>query len=64
VVNVVPNSDFILTRVAHKNNQSEYRLNRKQAKREEVVELLKSKGVDLDNSRFLILQVCFIAVVT
>jgi len=53
----VPGTEFVLTRTAKKNNQSTYAINDKICTREEVVEMLIGKGVDLDNSRFLILQV-------
>eukprot|EP01122_Echinamoeba_exundans_P003302 TRINITY_DN13421_c0_g1_i1.p1 TRINITY_DN13421_c0_g1~~TRINITY_DN13421_c0_g1_i1.p1 ORF type:complete len:1298 (-),score=460.87 TRINITY_DN13421_c0_g1_i1:81-3887(-) len=52
----VPGSKFVLTRTARADNSSEYFLDTKKVKREDVVALLKKKGVDLDNSRFLILQ--------
>eukprot|EP01126_Amoeba_proteus_P013704 TRINITY_DN1587_c0_g1_i2.p1 TRINITY_DN1587_c0_g1~~TRINITY_DN1587_c0_g1_i2.p1 ORF type:complete len:1050 (-),score=291.08 TRINITY_DN1587_c0_g1_i2:738-3887(-) len=52
----VEGSDFSLTRAAFKNNTSKYYVNNRSAKREEVVEILKKRGVDLDNNRFLILQ--------
>jgi structural maintenance of chromosome 4 len=54
---VIPNSNFVITRIGKKNNQSKYKINEKTSKRDEVEELLKSKGIDLDNNRFLILQV-------
>jgi len=53
---VVPDSEFSLSRVAYKNNTSAYFINNKKAKREEVVTRLKERGIDLDNNRFLILQ--------
>lgn len=53
---VLPNSEFSVARTAYRNNTSKYFLNDVEVKRKEVVELLKSKGVDLDHNRFLILQ--------
>lgn len=55
----VPGTDFTLSRVALKKNTSKYYINGKVAKREEVVTALKARGLDLDNNRFLILQVLF-----
>lgn len=52
----LPNSEFSVARTAYRNNTSKYFLNDVEVKRKEIVELLKSKGVDLDNNRFLILQ--------
>lgn len=54
----VPNSDLEVSRTANKDNLSHYYVNGKKSSAKEVTELLKSKGVDLENSRFLILQVC------
>lgn len=53
---VVPHSEIAVARTAFRNNTSKYYLNGKEVKMGKVVELLKSKGVDLDNNRFLILQ--------
>lgn len=53
---VVPNSQFAVARKAFKNNTSKYYLNGKETQMKAVIALLKSKGVDLDNNRFLILQ--------
>lgn len=52
----LPNSEFSVARTAYRNNTSKYFVNDREVKRQEVVALLKSKGVDLDNNRFLILQ--------
>ena len=46
-----------MTRTAQKNNTSEYFVNNKKSSFTEVTTLLKAKGVDLNNNRFLILQV-------
>lgn len=53
---VVSGSEFSVARRAFRNDTSKYYLNQKEVKMAQVVELLKSKGVDLDNNRFLILQ--------
>lgn len=53
---VVSGSEFAVARTAFRNNTSKYYLNEKEVKMGKVVELLKFKGVDLDNNRFLILQ--------
>lgn len=54
---VVPNSEFIVSRTAHRNNTSNYYIDDRRSNFGEVTELLKSKGIDLNNNRFLILQV-------
>lgn len=54
---VVPASDFVISRTALRNNTSNYYINDRKSNFTEVTELLKGKGVDLDNNRFLILQV-------
>lgn len=53
---VVPGSEFSVSRTAYRNNTSKYHLNGAEVKMKSVVDLLKAKGVDLDNNRFLILQ--------
>ncbi|VFQ90359.1 unnamed protein product [Cuscuta campestris] len=52
----VPESDFIITRVAFRDNSSKYYINDRLSNFTEVTKKLKGKGVDLDNNRFLILQ--------
>jgi structural maintenance of chromosome 4 len=52
----VPNSDFSVRRVVHHTSVSNYEINKTEANQKEVVELLQSKGIDLTNHRFLILQ--------
>ncbi|KAK3270880.1 hypothetical protein CYMTET_20742 [Cymbomonas tetramitiformis] len=52
----VPNSSLCVTRVAYRNNSSKYFLDDKTSNFTEVTQLLKGKGIDLDNNRFLILQ--------
>lgn len=54
---VVPNSSFVITRTAHRSNKSDYYINDRKSNFTEVTDLLKGKGIDLDNNRFLILQV-------
>lgn len=53
---VVPGSDFVVSRTAHKSNKSDYFINDRKSNFKEVTDLLKGKGIDLDNNRFLILQ--------
>lgn len=52
----VPNSEFIIRRTVTKSNASNYYINNKTSNFNEVTKLLKGKGIDLDNNRFLILQ--------
>ncbi|PRQ20033.1 putative structural maintenance of chromosomes protein [Rosa chinensis] len=52
----VPGSDFVITRVAYRDNSSKYYINDRSSNFTEVTKNLKGKGVDLDNNRFLILQ--------
>lgn len=54
---VVPNSEFFISRTAFKDNSSYYELNKKKVQFKEIAKLLRSYGVDLDHNRFLILQV-------
>lgn len=54
----VPGTDFVVSRTAHRNNSSNYYINGRKSSFGEVTDLLKGKGIDLDNNRFLILQVC------
>ena len=53
---VVPDSHLTVSRTATVSNQSKYYLNDKPSTFSEVTEMLKKRGVDLDNNRFLILQ--------
>ena len=53
---MVPNSQFVVSRTAHRSNKSDYYINDKKSNFKEVTDLLKGKGIDLDNNRFLILQ--------
>ncbi|KAL3284056.1 hypothetical protein HHI36_018225 [Cryptolaemus montrouzieri] len=53
---VIPGSEFVVSRTAMKDNTSYYTLNGRKVSFEEVAVLLKKHGIDLDHSRFLILQ--------
>jgi len=54
---VVPNSSIVVARSANRQSVSKYTVNGKLSNYNEVTELLRAKGVDLDHKRFLILQV-------
>lgn len=47
---------MVVSRVAYQNNTSKYFINNKSSSASEVTSLLKQRGIDLDNNRFLILQ--------
>lgn len=49
---------FSITRIAFPDNSSHYKINEKQVSLKDVTKLLREYGVDLDHSRYLILQVC------
>ena len=53
---VVPGSEFVVSRIAFKNNQSKYSVDGKNSTYTEVGALLRKYHIDLDNNRFLILQ--------
>jgi structural maintenance of chromosome 4 len=53
---IVPGSEFTVTREATKDDKSDYYYNGKKSSYTEVTTLLRDKGIDLDNNRFLILQ--------
>lgn len=53
---VVPNTQRVVTRVARKDNSSQYKLDGKACAFKDIAAFLDSKGIDLDNNRFLILQ--------
>ena len=53
---VVPDSEIVISRVARRDNSSQYQIGNKNATFKKVAEFLGSKGIDLDNNRFLILQ--------
>lgn len=54
--NVLPNTELKISRTAYKNNASKYFINGAGSSFTEVTALLREKGIDLDNNRFLILQ--------
>lgn len=53
---VIPNSERVVSRIARKDSSSTYKLDGKNCSFRDVVTFLDSKGIDLDNNRFLILQ--------
>ncbi|CAH8625385.1 unnamed protein product [Schistosoma margrebowiei] len=53
---VVPNSQFVISRRAYKDNSSCYLIDGTRAVYRDVANLLRSHGVDIDHNRFLILQ--------
>jgi structural maintenance of chromosome 4 len=53
---IIPGSEFLITRIAYKNNQSKYFISGKNSTYAEIGLLLRQHGIDLDNNRFLILQ--------
>ena len=53
---VVPDSEFVVTRFAYSDNTSKYLINNKSSNFGAVGQLLNGYGIDLDNNRFLILQ--------
>lgn len=53
---VVPHSECVISRIARSDNTSTYKLNGKTTQFKDIAILLQSKGIDLDNNRFLILQ--------
>lgn len=57
---VVPGSEFSVTRKAYRTEKVEYFINNHSSTYTLVTKKLKEKGVDLDNNRFLILQVCVV----
>ena len=52
----VPNSSIVLSRTIYINNTSIYKINNQEASYESVITLLKSRSIDLEHNRFLILQ--------
>ena len=52
----VPDSQFILSRTVQYNNISVYKINGTETTYEHVTNTLKSRGIDLEHNRFLILQ--------
>ncbi|XP_043470645.1 structural maintenance of chromosomes protein 4 [Leptopilina heterotoma] len=53
---IVPNSQFVISRTAFKDSSSYYQLDGRKVIFKEIAKLLRSHGVDLDHNRFLILQ--------
>ncbi|XP_011862208.1 PREDICTED: structural maintenance of chromosomes protein 4 [Vollenhovia emeryi] len=53
---VVPDSEFVISRTAFKDSSSYYELNKRKVQFKEIAKLLRFHGVDLDHNRFLILQ--------
>ena len=53
---VVPGSEIAVTRIARRDNSSSYKLDGKNCAFKDVAKYLDSKGIDLNNNRFLILQ--------
>ncbi|KAG8581109.1 hypothetical protein GDO81_007551 [Engystomops pustulosus] len=53
---VIPNSNFYVSRTAYKDNSSVYHISGKKKSFKDVGVLLRSHGIDLDHNRFLILQ--------
>ena len=53
---VVEGSEIVISRLARRDNSSQYQLGNRNATFKKVAEFLGSKGIDLDNNRFLILQ--------
>eukprot|EP01038_Epipyxis_sp_PR26KG_P006389 gene6389-8798_t len=53
---VIPGSEFVVSRTAFSNNQSKYTVDNRNMTHTEVGLLLRQYGIDLDNNRFLILQ--------
>ncbi|GFO49904.1 structural maintenance of chromosomes protein [Plakobranchus ocellatus] len=53
---VVPDSQFVVSRIAYRDNSSSYYLDGKKAAYKEVAHVLRGCGIDLDHNRFLILQ--------
>ncbi|XP_006016554.1 structural maintenance of chromosomes protein 4, partial [Alligator sinensis] len=53
---VIPNSNFCVSRTAYRDNSSVYQISGKKSAFKDVGILLRSHGIDLDHNRFLILQ--------
>ena len=53
----VEGSGLVVGRVAHRSNQSDYYIDGRKRQQKDVVACLLQEGIDLDNNRFLILQV-------
>ncbi len=55
--NSIPGSEFVIAREASRDNTSRYFVDGRSSNFTAVTKLLRDYGVDLDNNRFLILQV-------
>lgn len=53
---VVPGSEFVVSRTANKDNSSFYQINQTRVQFKDVALLLKKHGIDIEHNRFLILQ--------
>ncbi|KAK8749380.1 hypothetical protein OTU49_015814 [Cherax quadricarinatus] len=53
---VVPDSQFVVSRTAFRDNSSFYQINGKKCQFKAVAKELRAHGIDLDHNRFLILQ--------
>lgn len=53
----IQGSELVVARTGTRSGGSQYQINGRNKSREEVRDTMKSKGVDLDHNRFLILQV-------
>ncbi|CAJ1935399.1 unnamed protein product [Cylindrotheca closterium] len=53
---IVPNTETIVTRIAKTDSSSTYKLDGRNSSFKDIATYLNSKGIDLDNNRFLILQ--------
>lgn len=52
---IVPGSELVVRRSVNHASVSKYKINGKEVTQAEVIDTLKSKGIDLNNNRFLIL---------
>lgn len=52
----LPGTELVVRRTAYRNNTSRYFINEANSSYTEVTDLLRSRGIDLDHKRFLILQ--------
>ena len=52
----IKGSEINVKRIVYHTNVTKYEVNDKEVTQNEVIDLLKSKGIDLNNNRFLILQ--------
>ncbi len=53
---VIPGTEVVVTRIARRDNSSTYKLDGRNSSFKDVALYLESKGIDLNNNRFLILQ--------